>query len=335
MKVFGLHRSIYQADRINDLPLSKKAQVRLEKVKLFQLLQSRCVNSSEAALHLNISRATLFRWLRLFKTGGPRALEPCSKRPKQVRRTAWSLELINQIKVLRQKYPAWGKAKLKILLKRQGCDVSESTIGRVLIHLRSRGLIQSAPELRNKTKRKRLVRRWYARRLPKGLKSREPGELVQVDTMTLNLFAGFGFKQFTAYCPVARWTVADVYRSATSRHASDFLKKMILEMPFVVRGIQVDGGSEFMKYFEETCAHLGLKLYVLPPRSPKLNGSVERANGAWRYEFYWAYDLSYELGSIRAQVKAFQHTYNFIRPHQSLKGMTPMEYLKMSCPQAA
>jgi hypothetical protein len=30
---------------------------------------------------------------------------------------------------------------------------------------------------------------------------------------------------------------------------------------------------------------------VLSPKSPKLNGAVERCNPAWRYEFYSVYDL--------------------------------------------
>ena len=62
-------------------------------------------------------------------------------------------------------------------------------------------------------------------------------------------------------------------------------------MPFAVKGIQIDGGSEFMAVFEQACADKGLALFVLPPRSPKLNGAVERYQGAWRYEFYACSDL--------------------------------------------
>jgi hypothetical protein len=29
-----------------------------------------------------------------------------------------------------------------------------------------------------------------------------------------------------------------------------------------------------------------IRLYVLSPKSPKLNGAVERCNPAWRYEIY-------------------------------------------------
>ena len=62
-------------------------------------------------------------------------------------------------------------------------------------------------------------------------------------------------------------------------------------MPDPVKAIQIDGGSEFMAEFEQACADKNLPLYVLPPRSPKLNGAVERCNGAWRYEFYACVDL--------------------------------------------
>jgi len=57
-------------------------------------------------------------------------------------------------------------------------------------------------------------------------------------------------------------------------------------MPFPIRAIQVDGGSEFQDVFEEECQRRGIKLFVLPPRSPKLNGHVERAQRTHTEEFY-------------------------------------------------
>jgi len=36
-------------------------------------------------------------------------------------------------------------------------------------------------------------------------------------------------------------------------------------MPFPVRALQVDGGSEFEAIFEEECQKRGIKLFVLPP----------------------------------------------------------------------
>ena len=37
-------------------------------------------------------------------------------------------------------------------------------------------------------------------------------------------------------------------------------------------------GSEFMAGFETACQQRGIRLFVLAPHSPKLNGCVERAN---------------------------------------------------------
>ena len=82
-----------------------------------------------------------------------------------------------------------------------------------------------------------------------------------------------------------------------------------------------------MAEFEQACANKNLPLYVLPPRSPKLNGAVERCNGAWRYEFYACADLPLRIDKIAQMVEAFQHLYNHHRPHGALEGKTPAEYL--------
>lgn len=80
--------------------------------------------------------------------------------------------------------------------------------------------------------------------------------------------------------------MAKPYAQATAANAADFLQKVTAEMPWPIKAIQIDGGSEFMAEFETACRDNDIPLYVLPPRSPKLNGAVERCNGAWRYEFY-------------------------------------------------
>ena len=47
-----------------------------------------------------------------------------------------------------------------------------------------------------------------------------------------------------------------------------------------------DGGSEFAAEFEEACQQKQLPLFVLPPKSPKLNGHVERSHRTHNEEFY-------------------------------------------------
>jgi len=63
--------------------------------------------------------------------------------------------------------------------------------------------------------------------------------------------------------------------------------------------IQIDGGSEFMAELEQACKRHHLDLAALAPKSPKLNGHVERINGTWRTDFYELYDLPTQLAELR------------------------------------
>src|SRR5690606_33943482 len=156
-----------------------------------------------------------------------------------------------------------------------------------------------------------------------------PGQIVQIDTVFVNLAPGRAIKHFTAYDPVAKWTVAGVASRATPSLAASFLDRVIAGMPFNVSGIQVDGGSEFMADFGTACHDKGLDLFVLPPKRPQLNGAVERCNGAWRYEFYAVNDLPHQIDRLQPFVDAFAHRYNHHRPHDALDGQTPAEYLSV------
>ena len=111
------------------------------------------------------------------------------------------------------------------------------------------------------------------------------------------------------------------------------IDKLIASAPFEVKGIQVDGGSEFRSLFEDHCQAKGLELVVLPPKRPDLNGCVERAPSSWRYEFYPSYDLPVRIDKLQPLVDAFAHRYNHHRPHQALGDLTPAEYLKRISPQ--
>jgi transposase InsO family protein len=238
--------------------------------------------------------------------------------------------LVRAVEELRADNPMWGKRKLAWLLRREGLAVSVSTVGRVLKHLMDRGAVTPVPTLRRKPggRRFRIIGKRHAKRLPKGLRPSRPGEIVQVDTMFVSPAPGQAHKHFTAYDPVAKWTVAGVAGRATANLAAGFLDKLLAEMPFKVSGIQVDGGSEFMADFERACQDKSLALYVLPPKRPQLNGAVERCNGSWRYEFYAAYDLPTRLDRLQPFVDAFAHRFNHYRPHDTLDGRTPAEYLQ-------
>ena len=125
---------------------------------------------------------------------------------------------------------------------------------------------------------------------------------------------------------VSRWDVLGVYVSATAYSAAAFLDDILDRMPFTVRAIQVDGGSEFKAEFEEACRSKGLRLFVLPPRSPELNGHVERAQRTHKEEFYQMLDPPNSLDELRERLRTQEVIYNIVRPHQALGQRTPKEY---------
>jgi hypothetical protein len=96
------------------------------------------------------------------------------------------------------------------------------------------------------------------------------------------------FKHFTARDVVSRWDVVEACTRATATTAARFLDTLQQRLPFPLRALQVDGGSEFAAQFEAECQRRSIRLFVLPPRSPKLNGCVERAHRTHTEEsFLW------------------------------------------------
>jgi transposase InsO family protein len=282
-------------------------------------------NVSRTARHFGYARPTVYRWLARYDRTRLETLEDRSSAPRRRRRPTWTLGELGAVRELRARYPRWGKAKLRVLLLREGLTLSSSMVGRILARLRHSGDLREP--LRSIRRRMRAWRRPYAVRQPAGWAVVRPGDLVQIDTVEIRPFADHPFKQFTARDVVSRWDTLEVRRSATARLASEMLDALERRMPFPVRAISVDGGSEFMAEFEAACQARGIRLFVLPPRSPKLHGAVERANRTHTEEFYEVTAAEPELAAFQAELRAWETVYNTIRPHQSLGQRTPAEYL--------
>lgn len=317
---------LFISTKQSPLNLSETALFRLKTVEKYKLLREK-FTEQEALNFLEIKRSTFFCWLKKYNEKATR-LENKSRRPHHFRKTkVISHELVSQILEIRQANPMFGKEKITILLQKQGVFVSTSTVGRVLKDLINRKKIRPAPFLRGKhaSARKHSHKRIHAIRLRKE-KAEKIGELIQIDHMVLNLYNGLSIKEFRAVCPITRVSTSRIYTNATAKNAKEFLKEMLFEFDFEVKSIQVDGGSEFMAEFEEYCKELEIKLYVLPPRSPKMNGKVERANETYRYEFWNIYEIPDTIEEARKLLKEYEYKYNCERPHQALKYLTPMEF---------
>jgi len=92
-------------------------------------------------------------------------------------------------------------------------------------------------------------------------------------------------------------------------------------------GIEYEG-KNFEAIFEEECQRRGIKLFVLPPRSPKLNGAVERVHRTHTEEFYEVTESSFDLPELREELLEWEQVYNTVRPHQALGYVTPLRFLK-------
>ncbi len=302
--------------------LSRAARARLAWMDFYR----RQRNAALTGRRFGISRQTFYRWWRRYDPHDLTTLEERSHRPHRRRQPTWTPELADRVLALRRQYPRWGKDKLAVLLRREGRRVSVSMVGRILSRLKQRAVLHDPPRLRARLLRGGRGRR-YAVRKPRAWTVRQPGDLVEVDTLELRPRPGVVLKQFTARDVVSRWDVIEAHGRATSALAAQFLDTLLERMPFPLRALQVDGGSEFAAAFEDACRHRGLRLFVLPPRSPKLNGAVERAQRTHTEEFYEVSACSLELQALNRELRAWELIYNTVRPHQALGYLTPQEFL--------
>ncbi len=304
--------------------LSRAALVRLSWMDNYRKTK----NVALTCRHFGISRQTFYRWLKRYEPMDLTTLEARSHRPHHRRQPTWSFHLAEKVLTLRLQFPRWGKDKLAVLLRKQNIAISTSMLGRILSSLKRQGRLVEPLRSGVPGSRRALRPRPYAVRKPKQYAVCSPGDLVQVDTVDVRLIPGVNFKQFTARNVVSRWDVIQAHPRATAQAATQFLDTLQHRMPFPIRALQVDGGSEFAADFEQACQQRGLHLFVLPPRSPKLNGAVERANRTHTEEFYQVTHCSLEMKKLNRELRHWEKIYNTIRPHQSLAYLTPQQFLR-------
>ena len=83
-------------------------------------------------------------------------------------------------------------------------------------------------------------------------------------------------------CPAvddcSRFRVSEVFRRRTVVYTGQFLESVVDEMLFAIQRIQTDRGGEFFgEDIQRWLMRCGIKFPSNPPRSPHLNGKVERS----------------------------------------------------------
>ncbi|MGH2362807.1 MAG: helix-turn-helix domain-containing protein [bacterium] len=264
--------------------LSKEARQRLRWMDYY-LAHAR--HARLTCRHFGISSATFYRWWHRFDPRRLQSLEDDrrTRRPRRVRQPQTPPDLVARIHTLRSQYPRWGKMKLAVLVRREGWQVSASTVGRTLARLKARGYLHDPPLVQVRIRQRRRPRP-HARRKPRDYVPHRPGDLVELDATPIAIPPKIVRIHFTARDVISRKDILAVYDRQTSTAAEHMLREEFPRFGFAVRAIQIDGGSEFKAAFERACQAQGIQLFALPPRSPKLNGHVERGHRTHQEEFY-------------------------------------------------
>jgi transposase InsO family protein len=225
-------------------------------------------------------------------------------------------EVVEKVLYLRQKYHL-GPIRIVWYLRRyHDIRISDAGVYRVL---RRNGL--------SRLPRKAGTRAVHTKRYEKQV----PGHHIQVDVKFL-IFKGKGGNlikryQYTAIDDATRIRALKVYSRHNQANAIDFVDYVVEKFPFRIQCIRTDRGHEFQAKFHWHVEDRGIRHAYIKPRSPQLNGKVERSHRSDQEEFYQLLDYTDDV-DLNRKLADWEMFYNFSRPHGAFNGKTPYEALR-------
>ena len=109
-----------------------------------------------------------------------------------------------------------------------------------------------------------------------------------------------------------------------------FIDDVFKRLPFRVLVVQTDNGAEFQSRFHWHLETRDVRHVYIRPRTPHLNGKVERSHRVDDQEFYQLLDrdgISDDIQLFNGKLREWEDYYNYDRPHGALNGQTPYERL--------
>ncbi|MGE0207429.1 MAG: IS481 family transposase, partial [Candidatus Babeliales bacterium] len=265
---------------------------------------------SKAARRCGIPRSTLYRWINRYKSDDENSLKDKSQKPINFAKQKVTAEIEKLILSIRDKHNFGPQNISTHLLRNHDIRLSSPTVWRVLNRHNVKPL--------KKYKKHQEIKR-YNRPLP--------GDRVQMDVMKVRAKC----YQFTAVDDCTRLRVLRLYSSKHAENTVKFLYEVIENIGFPIQRIQTDWGTEFYNelFQEELMIHF-IKFRPIKPRSPHLNGKVERSQKTDKAEFYSHLNLRDKNLQLQPLVAEWEYFYNHKRPHASLNEKTPYErYLEL------
>ncbi|GJO23484.1 IS481 family transposase [Mycobacterium marinum] len=292
-------------------------------------------NVAMSCRYFGISRPTYYTWLGRYEKEGVDGLRDRSRRPR-TSPNATRAEVVDKIVYLRRHYH-FGPGKIAMYLRRyHDIEISQSGVWRIL-HRLDMGRLPASQRY------KRHDRRWTR------YEKQRPGHHVQIDVKfvePLPARAAAGapgraqpakavgrrgkFYQFTAIDDCTRLRVMRIYPRNNQKTAIQFVDYVLSQLPFQVETVQTDNGAEFQSAFHWHVLDRGINHIYIKPRTPRLNGKVERSHRIDAREFYRLLDgvIIDDVNIFNAKLKEWQDYYNYHRPHGGLNGQTPYERLR-------
>lgn len=229
-----------------------------------------------------------------------------------------NLDLMNRIDELYTKYPFYGSRKMRDHLRREGRKVNRKRIQRLM---RLMGLQSVAPK--PNTSKPQSGHKIYPYLL-RNLEIKRPMQVLSMDITYIRLQGGFVYLtaviDWYSRC-VLSWEVSNTMDDAFCVNA---MRKAIDR--FGVPEISnTDQGSQFTgKAFIGQLKEHDIKISMDGKSRALDNIFVERLWRTVKYEDVYLKDYA-TMSELVAGLKRYFDYYNHERPHQSLKGRTPME----------
>jgi transposase InsO family protein len=275
-------------------------------------------NVARVCRRFGISRKSFYKWKRRHREHGDAGL--CD-RPRTPQRSpsATAREVVSKILYLRQHYH-FGPGRIAAYLQRfHGITIAVSTVHRILQR-------HGMNRLPANQKHQPHGRRWQRYEKP------QPGHRLQLDVKFLERIPATRRRlyQFTAIDDCTRIRVLKVYDACNQRTAILFINEVLRRLPFRVHVVQTDNGAEFQSQFHWHLETQDIRHVYIRPRTPRLNGKVERSHRVDDEEFYQLLDqdgISDDIHLFNEKLREWEDYYNYHRPHGGLGGQTPYERL--------
>lgn len=261
--------------------------------------------------YFGITRGTFYLWYHRYLSLGIDGLKSKSSRPHKIKR--WLPENVRNTIVELRLQRKYGPDRMSYYIRQKyNWFVSSQTIWRLY---KEHGL--------NRLKYKK---NWQ--RYPQQYAKPNPGDRLQIDVKFIDKIGSEGkrYYQFTAIDDCTRYRVLRIYDHNTVENASDFINRVKEALPFAIKQVQTDNGSEFSDKFSWHLDDLGIKHRKTRICSPEENGKVERSHRTDEQEFY-GINRFVSISHAKYLLRKWEKEYNAKRQHMALGGKTPSEYL--------